>query len=188
MSERFEPGLPKYDDELQAATDEGDTHPETVEEPFVALSDRKPTDIESSALEALDTRKYTQEALGRKEVVDDNGVTRPEYTIGGRQVVFRTRQEEVQFGERAVTVPGGEFVLPLNFQNGDAEDPIEYSSGKDYVRSHQADSENNLLVVTNTPEGMLSAASLLHQDSEISELLSELAVDAGSNEYKDPRT
>lgn len=121
----------------------------------------------------IDAEQYIQDVLQPTEVIDNNNVTRSKYHINGRNVVFRTRQEAPLYEGVDVTVPGGELVLPIESETlakkevevmGTATDTIAITN---YVKDAQVDNKENILVVTNTPEGLLAAANILTTEPEL---------------------
>lgn len=129
--------------------------------------------------EALfDTSEYVKEKLAKQEAFDKDGLERPVYTINGREVAFRTIQQSPTFDNETVFVPGGNSVYPLELEvYNDATQSTEISDQskvRNYVDTHQDPSANRLMV-TNTPEGMLSAAAILVESKEESGRLLKLA-------------
>ncbi len=125
-------------------------------------------EIGTAETSKIDTARFMAEVLQRRETIDKDGIMRPAYTIGGREVVFRTRQETPTYEDSTVIVPGGEHVMPLPQESWDDE-TMDYvkddmSSIEEYVQNHQEGAPR--IVVTNTPEGMLATAALLAPNEE----------------------
>lgn len=141
------------------------------------LSETISTTLEKTYPAEFDSFEYVKDTLQKHDVVDTEGISRPAYIINGHEVVFRTRQESPIYADTDVVVPGGAFVYPLEREvwdeATDSDKMTDESAVRAYVDAHQNDAPR--IVVTNTPEGMLSAAALLVESEEERTHLQELA-------------
>ncbi len=130
-----------------------------------------------TASESLDSEGYVSKVLQKHDTVDTEGIIRPAYIVNGREVVFRTRQEAPTYEDTQVTVIGGAGVYPLEREAWNetllADEQTDESAVRAYVDSHQGDAPR--LVVTNTAEGIVSAAAVLAKSDEESVRLKDLA-------------
>lgn len=145
---------------------------------------------EQEALETpFNTAEYVREHLNRRDFLDNEGIARPVYVIQGREVAFRNRQEAPTYDDTDVNVVGGSWVYPLeksvwNDKTASYE-TVDGRATKDYVDTHQKVDAPRLMV-TNTPEGMLTAAAALVESEEESKRLLDLAHSfAGRKEWTD---
>lgn len=142
--------------------------------------------------EALDinsnTAEYVKSVLDKREANDKEGLLRPVYLINGREVAFRNRQETPEYDDSEVVVLGGPSVYPIERQVWDdktmAYKLSDESKVRDYVDRYSADAPR--MIVTNTPEGILAAASVLVASDDESRRLKALADSfAGRKEWSE---
>lgn len=114
--------------------------------------------------------QYVTENLGKNpEVKDVEGISRPAFNVNGHEVVFRNRQETPLIEGRALHVLHPELTPPLPIELPDENGnfiPIDTSSQQAYNAEHSSDTikQGETLVVTNTLEGLVSAAKDISTD------------------------
>ncbi len=146
----------------------------------IELSKLEPNNQEATSTGEFNSDEYVSENLHKHTAIDTEGITRSAYLIGGRDIVFRTRQESPKYDDTRVMVPGGEYVYPLERMvpaGTDTQDLVltDGSAERAYVDSHQEDAPR--IVVTDTPEGMLAAAALIVESDEERLRMQELAAE-----------
>lgn len=114
------------------------------------------------------------------ELKDDSGLPRPLFTIAGRDVVFRNRQETPTIAGRDIYVAGD--VAPVRIG---AKPESEYQKMLSYNDQRQADSEQAVIVVTNTPLGIVEAALELTDDTILGEWLEQVGEKMKSKQYNE---
>lgn len=117
----------------------------------------------------LSVESYLTNELQEVKSEDTLGIERPVFSIGDRDVVFRTRQQQVEYSGKDVYLPGNDSIKPIvfEFDQKNQDRMASLSSVGRYVEANQEDGPNKTMVVTNTPEGILQAASELTKDEAV---------------------
>lgn len=118
------------------------------------------------------TESYINDTLEKREV-STSAKSRPMYTIAGTGVIFRSRQEAPLVNGIDFVVPGGSAVYPVSNPNYSPDQPQAALGVQEYVDSHQANAP--VMVVTNTPEGILLSAAMLVTDENERQRLTQMA-------------
>lgn len=118
------------------------------------------------------TAEQAETYTEQERILDDQGIDRPVYTVAGKKVIFRTRQETPSFIESGTHyhVIASEDTAPLPLEGSDKS--ADYA---DFIEGSQETGDRVTEVVTATPEGLLDAAlELGGQNKETLELLASL--------------
>lgn len=137
---------------------------------------------ENSINDLIGTNEFVTNQLHRNEEIKDmSGLLRPRLMIAGRTVVFKNRMEKIGFEGDNVTIVAPEETPPVHFPLPQGKMPSDPERAADwnkkrikavqrdetiteldaYNRAHTEDAPQNLLVVTNTPLGIVNAAIAL---------------------------
>lgn len=187
--------LQRHIGEHYPAADEAHLGGVALERAAQALANEIP-DSEVLRGDKFETARYVTEILHRDETKRDiHGLIRPRFRIGGRTVVFRNRQEAVGFPGESVSVAGSELTPPLDLSL-DEEMPdrrmekvrrFKKASAYNSARAlEKVDAPENILAVTNTPEGLLAAALSLDIPSERRRVLTDMLRTASAGDYANP--
>lgn len=146
---------------------------------------RQETTLEQRDERIFSTVDFVTESLRKNpENRDKLGLIRPTYEIGSRTVAFRNRMELVDLSGRAVTVVGAGDVKPFSELPQDWEGAREkIEKVNSFSLEHSTDSPENVLIVPNTPLGIVDAAVMLHESDELLGLQQKLR----EKDYTDPQ-
>lgn len=133
--------------------------------------------------ESLNAEVYVHEKLHKNSNLQDiEKLPRPSYIIAGREVVFRNRQEAPQLAGRDIAVL--DSVAPVRLE----EQESRYDRTTDYLeQARRVTSPEATIAVTNTPLGLVEAASALVMDKTQREGLKEVAAAMKRRDYADAR-
>lgn len=104
----------------------------------------------------------TPEGLfAKQEIRDLENRERPIYQYNGKSFAFRSRWEMPAYEGRTTAVLGAEESGPLPFRLDDAENRAEQRAFEEYVAVQDTPEAADVLLATNTPEGVLELALAL---------------------------
>ncbi len=126
----------------------------------------------------VSTQFFLEHELKTRDIFDDQGFKRDKYEINGKSVVFRNRDELPEFEGYSLKIPDREIVLPT----GLLKDGTTLDDYNNYLARAQSGG-SELVIVTNTPEGLLSAAIESGHDADGS--LREMRDQIVSGTYSD---
>ncbi len=127
--------------------------------------------------------------LDKEAIFDESGLERSQFRIGGRKIVFRNRQETPSFADTAWYVVAADAAPPLPLELAATHEPMDTSAIDTYNERYSASERNApdaLMVVTNTPAGLVAAARALVTNPDRIAELDHLSVRLGSEDYTDP--
>lgn len=123
------------------------------------------------ANEPIDTELYLADDLRVEVAVSKDELVRPIYTVAGRRVAFRNRQEIVDYEGETITMLGDKTEPPLDMNDFFEESPAKEKSKrrakcdatKNFNARHSTstDTPENILIIPNTVSGLLEAAVML---------------------------
>lgn len=108
-------------------------------------------------------KQYANEVLRKQpNSIDSYGRPRPIFEVNNRRVCFRNRQEIVTVeGRNARVITGAEEYPVMLGQERDEKDFQAKNRVAEYAEAASAVDGDNMIVVTNTPESIVTAASIL---------------------------